>query len=44
MSRHQTGATYYNSQLGLLDKGNAIKGLVVRYAVWLGSIIDRLGL
>ena len=29
MSRVQIGATQYNAQLGLQDKGRAIKGLVV---------------
>ncbi len=29
MPRLQTGATQYHSQLGLPDKGRAIKGLVV---------------
>ncbi len=29
MPWHQTGATQYHSQLGLSDKGRAIKGLVV---------------
>ena len=31
----QTGATYYHAQLGLPDKGRAIKGLVVSYVAWL---------
>ena len=35
----QTGATHNHAQLGLPDKGRAIKGLVVRYEVWLGSMI-----
>ena len=29
MPWHQTGATQYHAQLGLPDKGRAIKGLVV---------------
>ncbi len=29
MSWHQTGTTQYHAQLGLLDKGRAIKGFVV---------------
>ncbi len=29
MPWQQTGATQYNTQLGLADKGHAIKGLVV---------------
>ena len=33
----KTGATHYHAQLGLPDKGCAIKGLVVCYIVWLGS-------
>ncbi len=32
------GATRYNAQLRLPDKGRAIKGLIVCYMVWLGSI------
>ncbi len=32
------GATYYHAQDCLPDKGIAIKGLVVCYVVWLGSI------
>ncbi len=31
----QRGATHYHAQLGLPDKGYAIKGLVVCYVVWL---------
>ena len=34
----QTGATQYYAQLGLSDKVRAIKGLVVCYVVWLGSM------
>ena len=34
----QTGATQYQAQLGLTDKGGAIKGLIVCYVVWLGSM------
>ncbi len=30
--------THYNAKLRLPDKGRAIKGLVVCYVVWLGSI------
>ncbi len=32
------GATYYHAQLGLPDKDRAIKGLVVCYVKWLGSM------
>ena len=32
----QTGATNYHSQLGIPDKGQAIKKFVVFYKVWLG--------
>ena len=40
----QIGATQYHAQqLGLSDKG-AIKGLVVCYVIWLGSIIYGMGL
>ncbi len=35
---------HYHAQLGLLDKGRAIKGLVVCYVVWLGSMIYWMGL
>ena len=35
----QTGATHYLAQLELPDKGRAIKGLVVCFVVWLGSMI-----
>ncbi len=38
----QTGATHYHAQLGLLDNGRVIKGLVVCYVVWLGSLIYRM--
>ena len=38
MSCPQTGATHYHAQLELPDKGRAIKGLVVYYVVWLGSM------
>ena len=31
----QTGATNYQTQLGLTDKVRAIKGLVFCYVVWL---------
>ncbi len=34
----ETGATHYHAQLGLPDKGRTIKGLVVCYVVFLGSI------
>ncbi len=34
----QIGATHYHAQLGLLDKGRLINGLVVCYVVWLGSM------
>ncbi len=33
----QTNAPHYHGELGLRDKGRAIKGLVVCYVVWLGS-------
>ena len=36
----QTGATHYHPQLGLPDKGCAIKELVVCYVVCLASIKD----
>ena len=35
----KTGTTPYNANLGLLDKCRYIKGLVVCYAVWQGSMI-----
>ena len=41
---HQTGVTQYQAQLGLSDKDRTIKGLVVCYVVWLGSIIYDMGL
>ena len=44
MSYPKTGATHYHGQLRLMDKGRAIKGLVVCYIVWLGSIIYGMGL
>ncbi len=40
----QTGANNYRTQLGLPDKGRAIKELVVSFAVWLGSMTYRMGL
>ncbi len=33
-----TGATHHHTQLGLVDKGSAIKGLVVCDVVWLESM------
>ena len=41
---YKTGATHYQTQLGLPDKGRIIKGLFVCYVVWLGSIIYETGL
>ncbi len=38
----QTGATH--AQLELPDRVRAIKGLVICYVVWLGSMIYRMGL
>ena len=38
MSWPQTGATHYHAQLGLPYKGRVIKGLVVCYVVWPGSM------
>ena len=38
MSLPQTDTTYHHAQLGLPDKGCPIKGLVVSYVVWLGSM------
>ncbi len=35
----QTGTSQYHQQLGLQDKGRAIKELGVCYVVWLGSLI-----
>ncbi len=40
----QTGTTHYHAQLGLLDKGHPIKGMVVFYVLWLGSIIYGMDL
>ncbi len=37
----KTGATYYPAQLGLTDKGHAIKGLVFCYV---SSMIYGMGL
>ena len=34
----KTGATHYLAQLEISDKVHAIKGLVVCYVVWLGSM------
>ena len=34
----QSGATHYDVQLGPHNKGRSIKGLVVCYVVWLGSM------
>ncbi len=36
----QTGASYYQAQLGLSDKGRTNKGLIVCYVVtvWVGSM------
>ena len=44
MPSPKTGATHYHAQLGLKDKGRAIKELVFCYLVELGSIkrIDLL--
>ncbi len=39
-----TGVTHFHAQLGLLDKGRAIKGMVVYYILWLGSLIYGMGL
>ncbi len=39
----QKGKTHYQAQLGLPDKGCAIKGLVVCYVVWLWSMGWVLG-
>ena len=40
----KTGATYYNAQLGLLDKGRIIKELVVCWVVRiLIPFLDRKG-
>ncbi len=40
----QTGETPYHAQLGLTDKGCAMKGLVVCSVVWLGSMSYGMGL
>ncbi len=40
----QTGATHYHAQSGLSDKVCAIKGWVVCYVVWLGSMTYENGL
>ncbi len=40
----QTGATHYHAQLGLQDKGRAIKGLVVCWSIndlWERSMDQR---
>ena len=34
----QTGITHYHAQIGLSNKGRAMKGLVVCSEVWLGSM------
>ena len=34
----QTGVTHYHAQLVVLDKDLVIRGLVVCYVVWLGSM------
>ena len=34
---NKTGATHYHAQLGLPDKGRAIKGLVVCYGCYQSS-------
>ncbi len=39
MSWPRTVATHYHAQLGLPDKGRAIKGLVFCFGVWLGSMV-----
>ncbi len=44
MSLPQIGASYNQAQLGLLDKGLAIKWLVICYVVWLGPLIYEMGL
>ena len=41
MSWPQTGATNYHGEVGLSDKGRAIKGSVVYYVVWLGSMMGK---
>ncbi len=40
----QKGAAHYHAQLGLPDKGYAIKGLAVCFVEWLRSIIYWMGL
>ncbi len=40
LSWPQTGLTQYNAQLGLLDKGRAIKGLVVCKNYWDLELLD----
>ena len=40
----QKGATHFHAQLGLPDKGRAIKGLILCYVVWLRSKIYRMSL
>ncbi len=40
----QTGVTHYHAQLGILDKGRAIKRLFVCYVVWLGSMVYEMRL
>ncbi len=39
----QTGETHYLAQLGLSVKVRAIKGLVIRFVVWLLAMIYDLG-
>ena len=39
----QAGVTQYHAQLGLLDKGRAIKGLVFYYLLWL-EYVKGMGL
>ncbi len=40
----QIGATHYHEHVGDPDKGCAIKGLVIYYVVWLGSMNYSMGL
>ncbi len=40
----ETGTPHYHAQLGLPDKERAIKGLVVLYVVWPGSMFYGMGL
>ena len=40
----QTVTTHYHAQLGFQNKSRAIKGLIVCYVVWLGSMIYGMGL